>query len=148
MKKFLTTLALVGAVATALALPAGAVEPGPPCGDITGLGANTGLVASGALSVEVTLAENACPQVTYTLYVLDAPGGNLLATVVVTIPESERLTTGPTVTFNTVIASAPSVCVYAATTVGPHVVDTAPNGGAATCVTINVDESPGFEGFS
>lgn len=130
----------VSAVAFALApaVSSAAGEAGPRCADITG-GAfvfDAGMVSGSAL-----LAAPACKQVTYTLYVLDRPGGTLLAS-------SSTPTVLPNGNVKWDVAATDTdgiVCVYAETTSnGGKVFDRAPDTG---CVEVS-SSSGGVGGFN
>jgi hypothetical protein len=113
------------------ARPGDADAQGPPCGDITS--GDGGYSAEGVIDFTVFLQAPACSLVTYTFVVTDT-GGTTIASV---SPDAEVCTaeTGGCVHFSVNLGeSGPStVCVYATTTIGGHLVDRAPNMSDPTC---------------
>jgi hypothetical protein len=109
------------------ARPGGADAQGPPCAEITnGDGAYS---LEGVIDFTVFLQTPVCSFVTYTFVVTDTDGN----TITSVSPDAEVCTpetpSGGCVHFLADLGdSGPStVCVYATTTIGGHLVDRAPN---------------------
>jgi hypothetical protein len=115
------------------ARPNDADAQGPPCAEITN--GDGGYSLEGVIDFTVFLQAPACSFVTYTFVVTDM-GGNTIASLSpdaeVCIPETPS---GGCFHFSVNLGeSGPStVCVYATTTIGGHLVDRAPNLSDPTC---------------
>jgi hypothetical protein len=115
------------------ARPNDADAQGPPCAEITN--GDGGYSLEGVIDFTVFLQAPACSFVTYTFVVTDT-GGNTIASLSpdaeVCIPETPS---GGCFHFSVNLGeSGPStVCVYATTTIGGHLVDRAPNLSDPTC---------------
>jgi hypothetical protein len=112
---------------------------GPPCANIVdGDGSYTGTVGgSGTVAFTIQLQAPACAFVTYSFFVTDTAGNPIAPTGPVT-GDTQGCTLLPPAAgcdhFVYNIASSPStVCVYATTSIGGHIVDRAPNISDPTC---------------
>jgi hypothetical protein len=115
------------------ARPNDADAQGPPCAEITS--GDGGYSLEGVIDFTVFLKAPACSFVTYTFVVTDTAGNTLSSLS----PDAEICTpetpSGGCVHFSVNLgASGPStICFYATTTIGGHLVDRAPNMSDPTC---------------
>jgi hypothetical protein len=129
------------------ATPAGGDTKGPPCGDIISADWGYTGTAGGAATFDFTgvLAKPNCTSVTYSLFVTDTSGGAVDAT-------SQAMTCTPASgdgCFRVVytFTSAPStLCIYATTTKGNHLIDYAPDVADVICTGPSPSVSVGLNG--
>jgi hypothetical protein len=138
---------LVLAVAPA-ATPAGGDTKGPPCGDITAADWGYNGTPGGSATFDFTgfLAKPNCPSVTYSLFVTDTSG----------IPVTETPSQDANCTpesgggcFHVQYAfssAALTLCIYATTTRGNHLIDYAPDVGDSSCTGPSPSSSVGLNG--
>jgi hypothetical protein len=151
--KLIALLAVVGA---ALAIPAtaatapGDVVRGPACGNITlwdteqsGPPVYRGTEGGSAMvGASLTTAKPSCSGFTYTIYIYDESGQNLIASVTFVGDDATSLFTW-TYTFAT---GAPhAICIKADSTRDGRVIDAAPNSG---CEVLIINASGGASGLN
>jgi hypothetical protein len=126
-------LTIVVAPTATPARPNDADAQGPPCAEITS--GDGGYSSGGLIDFTAFLGDPACSFVTYTFVVTNTEGD----TIASVSPDAEVCTPetpdGGCVHFSVNLGeSGPStVCVYATTTIGGHLVDRAPNVSDPTC---------------
>jgi hypothetical protein len=130
---------------------------GPPCANIVdGDGSYTGTVGeSGTVDFTIQLQASVCSFVTYSFFVTDTAGNPIAPTGPVTgDTQTCTLSTGAGCDqFVYDIASSPStVCVYATTSIGGHIIDRAPNFSDPLCpasspsISLAINSPPGASG--
>jgi hypothetical protein len=146
-ERYMKRIVLLGIVALALAIGLPSVARaaendvnGPACADIVSGDGSYSL--AGDVTVNLGLAAPSCSFVTYTVYVLDGSCTNLVTS---TSMKGDGTSSLLTLIANVNTAANPAVCIYATTSVGPHVFDRAPDSGYPP--PMNVNSGPGFGSF-
>lgn len=152
-QRLIIALCALGALTVMMGsmIPAGAAgdTKGPACANIT----DGTLNYDGTdVTADITLAKAACRSVTYTVYVLDAPGGNVIG------QSSAPVASGTTLHFDVAAPTTPTttcedlstgmevpvsfVYAYATSSHGQHVADRAPDAGYVELPSTNLCGSP------
>jgi hypothetical protein len=114
---------------------------GPACADIIP-GTDGFYSSTGRLEVDLALGAASCPYVTYTLYVLNGSGTQLLVDPISVSGDGSRDILPIITNLDPAITT---ICVYATTSIGRHVFDRAQD---SNCTVVTQSSSPGFSGFS
>jgi hypothetical protein len=139
-------LTVAGAMSGA-ALAAEGDSRGPRCTDIVDGGAF--YPSAGVVAAEVTVANPACANVTYTLWVAPATADGTLTGPFVAITTAttdvDELGRGVVTLTGTVSGSPEAICAYAETSLGKRVRDRGPDTG---CEIVLVGTTPGRAGWN